>query len=56
MMLGKLIAAYRKANGLTLAELEAESGVNRMALWRLEQGRFKSCKQWPAILRWVFGK
>jgi len=56
MMLGKIIAGYRKSEGLTLKQLAEKSGVNYMALWRLEQGRFNSCKQWPAILRWVFGK
>jgi transcriptional regulator with XRE-family HTH domain len=56
MKLGQLLAAYRKANGLTLDELARETGVNRVALWRLEQGKFECFKQWPAILRWVFGK
>ena len=55
-MLGKLIAGYRKANGLTLKQLSEQSGVSLMALWRIEQGRHDTSKQWPAILRWVFGK
>ncbi len=56
MKLGELLASYRRDHKLTLDQLSEETGVNRLALWRVEQGKFASFKQWPAILRWVFGK
>lgn len=56
MKLGELIASYRRDRDLTLDQLARETGVNRVALCRLEQGKFKSFKQWPAIIVWLFGK
>jgi transcriptional regulator with XRE-family HTH domain len=56
MKLGELIAAYRRDRKLTLDELARECGVKRMSLWRLEQGKLAQFKQWPQILRWVFGR
>lgn len=56
MMLGKMIAAYRKQNGLSLRELSKQTGVTVMTLWRLENGQAERCKQWLPIVRWVFGK
>jgi transcriptional regulator with XRE-family HTH domain len=54
MMLGALIASYRKDHGLSLDELSDRIGIDRMALWRLENDKFKQFKQWPTILQWVF--
>lgn len=56
MKLGQLLAAWREKEGLTIDELAKQIGVGRLVLWRLEQGKYEHCKQWPAILRWVFGK
>jgi len=58
MKLGQLLAAYQRQHKLTLHQFAREIGVDQMALWRLMRSRDKgeTCKQWPAILRWVFGK
>jgi transcriptional regulator with XRE-family HTH domain len=56
MNLGKLMEAYRKQEKLTLRAFAKQTGIDHVTLWRLEQGRHETCKQWPAILRWVFGK
>jgi len=55
MTLGKLIAAYRKQEGLSVRQLAKIIGVDHVTLWRLENGNSKS-ENWPAVLRWVFGK
>ena len=54
MKLGELIASYRRDRKLTLDQLAQETGVNRLALWRLEQGKFEKFKQWPALIMWLF--
>jgi len=54
MKLGKLIAGYRKANEITLDTLASEIGIDRVALWRLENNKFSGFKQWPKILAWLF--
>lgn len=41
---------------LTLREFSKEVGVDHTTLWRLMNNQGEKCKQWPAILRWVFGK
>lgn len=56
MMLGRLIAAYRKSNRISLRELAKDMRIDVNTLWRLENGTVKTCQQWPEILRWVFGK
>jgi len=56
MKIGKLIAAYRQVNKLTLEQVAQETGVKPLALWRLEKGKYSAFKQWPAIVVWVFGK
>jgi transcriptional regulator with XRE-family HTH domain len=56
MKLGKLVAAWRRENKLTVEELARQIGVDRLVLWRLEQGKYEHCKHWPAILHWVFDK
>ncbi len=56
MKIGQLLASYRRDHNLTLDQLAKETRVNRIALWRLERGKYESFKQWPAIVLWVFGK
>jgi transcriptional regulator with XRE-family HTH domain len=56
MKVGEVIAGYRRDKKLTLDELARETGVNRVALWRLENGKFDAFKQWPALVVWLFGK
>lgn len=56
MNLGKLMHAYRMQHNLTTRQFAKQIGIDHVALWRLENGRNETCKQWPAILRWVFGK
>ena len=56
MILGKLISAYRKQQGMSLRQFSRQTGIDYTTLWRLENGDGETCKQWPAILRWVFGK
>lgn len=58
MKLGQLLAAYQEKHKLTLKEFSKEVGVDHTTLWRVMKNRDngETAKQWPAILRWVFGK
>ena len=56
MKLGQLLAAYQEKHNLTLREFSKQVGVDHTTLWRVMKGRNETSKQWPEILRWVFGK
>ncbi len=56
MRLSEVMLRYRRDKKLTLEEMEKETGVGRVALHRLEHGKFDTFKQWPAIILWLFGK
>ena len=58
MKLGQLLAAYQEREKLTLREFSKQVGVDHTTLWRLmrEDDHGENSKQWPQILRWVFGK
>ena len=56
MKLGQLLAAHMEKEKLTLRQFSKEIGVDQATLWRLMNGRNETCKNWPTILRWVFGK
>lgn len=56
VQIGEVIARYRRDKKLTLDQMAKETGVDRVALHRLEHGKFESFKQWPAIILWLFGK
>lgn len=53
MNLGKVLAGYRRDAKLSLREMAQQTGIDRTTLWRLEQGREKTCKQWPSVIRWL---
>jgi len=56
MKLGQLLAAHMEKEKLTLRQFAKEIGVDHTTLWRVMKGHGETTKQWPAILRWVFGK
>jgi transcriptional regulator with XRE-family HTH domain len=54
MKLGQVIAAYRRDKNLSLHQLAKQIGIGYTTLWRLESGKCGQCKQWPAVIRWLF--
>ena len=56
MQLGRLLASHMKQEKLTLRQFSQQVGVDDTTLWRVMNGKDETCKQWPTILRWVFGK
>lgn len=58
MKLGELLAYYQKEKKLTLRQFAKEVGVDHTTLWRVMKSRDngENTKQWPTILRWLFGK
>lgn len=53
MLVGKVIAGYRKAENISVRELAARIGVEHSALWRFEQGKPIKTKLWVAIVKWL---
>jgi len=56
MNIGKVLAGYRRDEKLSLREFSAQTGIDRTTLWRIEQGREHTCKQWPKLILWLFTK
>lgn len=54
MVIGEMIAAYRREKKLSLSALADKSGIEKTTLWRLEQGRDASAQHWRAILLFLF--
>jgi transcriptional regulator with XRE-family HTH domain len=56
MHLGPMLTAYRKDRKLSLRKFAKMVGVDINTIWRIENGQYETCKQWPTVLRWVFEK
>lgn len=53
MKFGLLLKSYRKVNGLSLADLAKEVGIERTAIFRIENGRNVNIAKWRKFLNWV---
>lgn len=56
MKLMELLRCYRVANNYSLDALEAETGVERSALFRFECGRGISVDKLSKLINWAFGE
>lgn len=56
MLLGELIAAWRKEHRKSLRELAKIVGVEPTAIHRLEHGKEIRCRTLALIFCWILGK
>ena len=53
-IIGQLLEAYREKHNLSLEDVARDSGVDKTALHRIEQGNICSSKYVPVLIAWMF--
>jgi len=53
-MIADVVKTWRRMNGLSLREASEKIGIDRNALYRLEDGKPVNMRSFAKVLRWLF--